>query len=192
MPPEMPQATTITTRMEFAASPDRAWSGLMFYEEIARRPPLYLRLLLPRPVRTEGRKSNVGDEARCLYEGGHLRKRVTQLDRGRFYEFAVVEQDLAVGGGMKLLSGGYSLRELPNGCTEVALATSYVGVKRPRWLWTRIEAAVCHTFHRYILGAMRRTVEHRDRLVVADTSNDRGRPRITTPVARTVSRSSER
>jgi hypothetical protein len=76
--------------MEFAASPDRAWNGLMFYEEIALRPPLHLRLLLPVPVRTDGRKSHVGDEARCLYEGGHLLKRVTRIDHGRSYEFGVV------------------------------------------------------------------------------------------------------
>ena len=125
------QATTITTRMEFAASPDQAWNGLMFYEEIAQRPPLHLRLLLPLPVRTEGRKSHVGDQARCLYEGGHLLKRVTQMDRGRSFEFVVVEQDLVVGGGMRLSSGGYALRALPNGHAEVALRTTYVSAKRP-------------------------------------------------------------
>lgn len=152
-------ATTIVTRMEFAASPDRAWNGLMFYEEIALPPPLHLRLLLPLPVRTDGRKSHVGDEARCLYEGGHLLKRVTRIDCGRSYEFEVLEQDLVIGRGVRLSTGGYTLHELPDGRTEVVLETRYVSARRPRWLWKRIEAAVCHTFHRYILGAMRRSVE---------------------------------
>ena len=67
--------------MKFAASPEQAWHGLMFYEQIAERPPLHLRLLLPLPIGTEGPKSQVGDEARCLYEGGHLLKRVTRIDR---------------------------------------------------------------------------------------------------------------
>ncbi len=51
------QPTSIVTRMRFAASPERVWHGLMFYEQIEERPPLHLRLLLPRPIRTEGRKS---------------------------------------------------------------------------------------------------------------------------------------
>ena len=161
------QSTSIVTRTKFAASPEQTWDGLMFYEEIAERPPLYLRLLLPVPLRTEGRKSQVGDDARCVYAGGHLLKRVTQIDRGRHYEFEVVEQNLMVGGGMTLLGGGYVLRELPDGRTEVALKTRYVSHKRPRWLWKLIEAAVCHTFHRHILGAMRRNVESRGRLVAA-------------------------
>ena len=86
--------------MNFAASPEQVWGGLMFYEQIEEPPPLHLRLLLPMPIRTEGSKSAVGDEAMCLYEGGHLLKRVTQIDPCRHYGFEVVEQNLAVGGGM--------------------------------------------------------------------------------------------
>ena len=56
---------SILTRMTFAASPERVWDGLMFYEQIEERPPLYLRLLLPLPIRTGGVKSNVGDQVTC-------------------------------------------------------------------------------------------------------------------------------
>jgi hypothetical protein len=152
-------STSIVTRMNFAASPERVWSGLMFYEQIEEPPPLHLRLLLPLPIRTDGAKSDVGDEAMCLYEGGYLRKRVTQIDIGRYYGFEVVEQNLAVGGGLNLSGGGYALRELPGRGTEVAVTTRYVSGKRPGWLWKPIEAAVCHLFHRHLLGAMRRKIE---------------------------------
>ncbi len=150
---------SIVTRMKFAASPERVWEGLMFYEQIAERPPLHLRVLLPRPIRTEGRKSEVGDEVRCLYESGFLLKRVTRIDRGRHYGFEVGEQNLSVGGGMRVSGGAYTLRELPDGSSEMALETRYVSPRRPRWLWQSIEAAICHTFHRHILTAIRRNVE---------------------------------
>jgi hypothetical protein len=153
------QATSVVTRTRFAVKPEQAWDGLVFYEQIDKRPPLALRLLMPLPIRTEGRKAEVGDEARCLYVGGHLVKRVTQIERGRRYEFEVVEQNLAVGGGIRLLGGSYMLSELPDGCTEVALTTRYVSPKRPRWLWKPVEAVFCHIFHRHILGAMRRNAE---------------------------------
>jgi hypothetical protein len=153
--------TTIVTRMTFAASPETAWKALMFYEQIEERPPLPLRLLLPVPIRTEGRKSEVGDEALCVYEGGHLVKRVTEVDPGRSYGFEVATQELAVGGGARLSGGGYTLRPLAGGRTEVELATRYTCARRPRWLWRPIEAFVCHMFHRHILGAMRRDAEAR-------------------------------
>ena len=151
----------VTTRMTFAAPPGRAWEALLFYEQIDERPPLHLRLLLPVPVRTEGRKSAVGDEARCIYEGGHLVKRVTAVEPGRRYAFAVVEQALAVGGGIRLAGGEYALRALAGGGTEVETATRYTSPRRPRWLWRRVEAFVCHAFHRHILRAMRRVAEAR-------------------------------
>jgi hypothetical protein len=146
---------SIVTRMDVAGPRDAVWDHLMFYEEIRERPPLYLRLLLPVPLRTEGRKSRVGDEAKCVYASGYLVKRVTRLDHGRCYEFDVAEQALRIGGSMRLQSGSYTLRALPDGRTSVMLETRYASAKRPQWLWRRIEALVCHAFHRYILSVIR-------------------------------------
>lgn len=127
----------------------------MFYEQIERRPALLLRLMLPLPIRAEGRKSEVGDVMTCHYSSGHLIKRVTQVIRGSAHIFEIVEQRLALGGGIEVLGGSYTLRRLADGGTELALTTRYSSPHRPRWLWTPIETLVCHTFHRHILNAMR-------------------------------------
>ena len=148
------QTTSVVTRMNFAIPPEKVWEGLMFYEQIAKRPPLLLRLLLPVPIRTEGRKSEVGDLVTCHYVSGHLRKRGTHVTRERNYTFEVIEQNLSLG-GIRLAGGSYTLFPLPDGGTEVVLETRYHSAKRPRWLCARIEAVVCHLFHRHILRAMR-------------------------------------
>jgi hypothetical protein len=171
-----PRSTSIVTRAKLHLSPEQAWDELMFYEEIAARPPLLLRLLLPRPVRAEGRKERVGDEARCLYRSGHLVKRVTRIDRGRGYEFEVVEQNLSIGGGIRLAGGSYTLSGLSGGRTEVALRTRFVSPSRPRWLWGPIEAALCHLFHRHILGAMRRNVSSSRTQPLCSSHRSRARP----------------
>jgi hypothetical protein len=149
----------VVTHLVFGVPPDRAWDSIVFYEQIDQRPPLYLRVLLPVPIRTEGKKSEVGDEALCLYHGGHLLKRVTRVERARRFEFEVSAQALRVGGGMRLTGGHYALSELPEGRTEVELATRYLSPRRPRWLWRPLEALVCHRFHKHILRAMRRHAE---------------------------------
>jgi hypothetical protein len=145
--------------MRFAAPPEAVWAGLMFYEQLCRRPPLLLRLLLPAATRAEGRKSAVGDQTRCLYEQGHLVKRITSVDPARHCLFEITEQRLRIAGGIRLSGGGYALSRLPDGSTRVELETRYVSPWRPRWLCRPIEAAVCHAFHRHILGAMRRAVD---------------------------------
>lgn len=153
------QRVSVVTRMIFAVPPDRVWQGLVFYEELGGRPPLHLRLLLPVPIRNEGKVSDVGDEATCLYEGGHLLKRITKIEKGDLYEFEVAEQALSVGGGMRLSGGRYTLRGLPDGQTEVAVETRYLSRKWPRWFWKPLEKMVCHWFHRYLLSTMRRQIE---------------------------------
>jgi len=147
-------AVSVTTCQDFSAPADAVWDALMFYEEIAEDRPFILRRLLPTPIGTQGCKSQVGADVRCRYVGGHLLKRVTRVIRGRNYAFEVVEQDLDLD-GIRLLGGDYTLRILSKDWTRVALATHYASPNFPRWLFSRVEAAVCHSFHHYILSAMR-------------------------------------
>lgn len=159
--PAATQATSISTRMTFTTSPDKVWDGLLFYEEIDGQPPTYLRLLLPIPIGTKGKISEVGSEVVCLYQGGHLLKRITRIEAECLYEFEVAEQTVSLGGGMRLCGGGYTLRELSDGTTEVVVETRYISNKWPRWLWRPLEGIVCHWFHRYLLSSMRNKIESR-------------------------------
>jgi hypothetical protein len=152
---------TIATRMKLSESPAQIWPRLMFYEQIDIPPPFYLRLLLPLPIRSEGAKSAVGDIATCVYKGGHLLKRVVRTEPGQHYEFEVIEQRLAFGGGLQLLGGTYHFNEYAPGHTELTITTRYLSHQRPRILWSRIEKTVCHLFHRHLLAAIRGNVPRR-------------------------------
>jgi hypothetical protein len=158
---------SVVTHMTIEAASDQVWRSLVFYEGIDSVPPLYLRLLLPAPIRTEGAKSAVGDVATCLYRGGYLLKRVTRIDVDRLYEFTVDEQHLPIGGGIRLTGGSYALRDLGPGCTDLAITTRYVNGHRPRWLVAPVEAAVCHVFHRHLLSAIKTKAEMAAELVTA-------------------------
>jgi hypothetical protein len=150
-------AASVTTCQDFFAATDAVWDALMFYEEITEERPFILRRFLPTPIGTQGNKSDVGADVKCRYVGGHLLKRVTRIIRGHNYAFEVVEQNLALG-GIRLLGGNYTLHTLSKDYTRVALATHYASRNSPRWLFERLEAAVCHSFHHYILSAMQRNL----------------------------------
>jgi hypothetical protein len=153
-------AASVTTCQDFLAAADAVWEALMFYEEIAEDRPFLLRHFLPVPIGTQGCKSEVGSDVRCQYVGGYLLKRVTHIVRGVSYAFEIAEQHLALG-GIRLLGGDYTLRVLSEDCTRVALATHYASPNRPRWLFGRLEAAICHSFHHHILSAMRSNISAR-------------------------------
>ncbi len=111
-------------------------------------------MLLPRPIRVDGPKAQVGDEATCVYSRGELVKRVTRVEKPRRYDFVVVGQRLVFGGGIRLTGGSYALQEAGPGTTDVAVTTTFAGMRQPRWLWLPIETAVCHRFHRYLMQAL--------------------------------------
>lgn len=149
----------VVTARTFALPAAELWDALMFYEEVPSRPPLVLRLLLPAPLGAKGRRSTVGDETRCLYRGGHLLKRVTRADEPSHYAFKVIEQTLLFG-GIRLSGGSYTLRETADRATRVEVETRYHATRRPRSLWRRVEAAVCHRFHDYILASIETEATH--------------------------------
>jgi hypothetical protein len=162
--PEFPRcqdhAASVTTCQDFFAPADTVWNALIFYEEIVEDRPLLLRRFLPIPIGTQGCKSQVGSDVKCRYVGGDLLKRVTRIVRGHHYAFEVFEQNLALG-GIRLLAGDYALRMISKDRTQVALATHYESPNCPRWLFGRVEAAICHLFHRYILSAMQSNLSSR-------------------------------
>jgi len=126
----------------------------MFYEEIAEDRPFLLRRFLPTPIGSQGWQIHSRRRRTCQYVSGHLVKRATHIIRERSYAFEIVQQSLALR-GIRLLGGDYTLRGQSEGCTRVALATHYTNLNCLRWVFGRLEAAVCHSFHRYILSAMR-------------------------------------
>ncbi|HEY5992617.1 MAG TPA: hypothetical protein VIU10_08560 [Candidatus Udaeobacter sp.] len=147
-------SASVTTSEDFLAPRNAVWEALMFYEEVPKTRPFLLRRFLPTPIGTQGCKSEVGGEVKCRYVDGHLVKRVTHIVRGHNYAFRIIEQNLALG-GIRLLGGKYTLRKLSEDRTRVALATRFTSPNYPRWLFGQLEAVVCHSFHRYILSAMR-------------------------------------
>ena len=147
-------SASVTTYQDFFAAPGTVWNALMFYEEIAEDRPFLLRHFLPTPIGSQGCKSTIGGEVKCQYVGGHLVKRVTHIIREQSYRFEIAQQNLALR-GIRLLGGDYTLRVQSQHCTRVALATHYASLNCPRWVFGRLEAAVCHSFHRSILSAIR-------------------------------------
>jgi hypothetical protein len=153
--PKNKRLDAVATTARFPASPEAVWQGILFYEEVPRRPLWFLRMFLPRPLRTEGEKRQVGAIVRCSYDGGHhLMKRITAVEAPHLVRFEVIEQRLGIEDCASMTEGSYEIRAAGDGA-EVLLTTRYCGHLRPRWLWRPLERALAHLVHRHILGGMR-------------------------------------
>jgi hypothetical protein len=148
----------VATKTHFAASPETVWRGMIFYEEVPRRPTTLLRMFLPLPVRTQGEKTRVGATIECTYDGGYLEKRITAAETARFVRFEVLVQKLGIEDCISMQGGSYEYRAMDGG-TDVVLTTGYRGHMRPRWLWRLFEHFLAHRLHHHILDGMRVTIE---------------------------------
>jgi hypothetical protein len=151
------RSASVATDATFAAGPEDVWQAIAFYEEIEHDPPPLLRLALPRPLRSEGRKGRVGGLVRCSYSKGYLVKRMTEVEENRLLAFDVVEQELRFGAGVRLLGGSVELEPLASRHTRLTMTTRYLSRRlHPRRLWVGLEEMLVHAFHRHVLEGMRR------------------------------------
>jgi len=145
---------TLVTHLMIAASADRVWNSLQFYEELDVPPPLLLRLFLPRPIPASAGTAEIGRETSLHYAGGHYARRVVRLEPPRSLEFDVIEQRLAQDRGVTLLRGAYALRPVDLDHTDLSITTVYSSRLRPRWLWQSVETAICRRLQRHLLAAI--------------------------------------
>jgi hypothetical protein len=141
------------TRVRFPVPADALWQSLLTYEEVTLAPPWWLRLLLPRPLGTQGDKTRVGAVLPCHYEGGELTKRIVAVHAPRRLEFEVVTQRLGIEDCVRARRGSYEIRDCAAG-SEIELTTRYLVRLHPRWLWRPFEQWLAHRFHEHILQAM--------------------------------------
>jgi hypothetical protein len=143
----------VITASELRATPAQVWEGLLFFEQVPDPPPFLLSLFLPSPRNAEGCRSQIGDEARCVYAQGYLVKRITAVIPHRLLAFEVIEQDLKIGRGIRLEGGSYRLAKTERG-TRVVLETRYRAPAFLGVLWRPLEAIVGHAFHRHLIDAL--------------------------------------
>ena len=125
----------------------------MFYEETPERPPLLLRALLTVPIRTEGDKSHAGARVRCVYERGHLIKRITAVEPANLLQFEVVEQRLGIEDLVITLGGSYKINSSGAGA-ELVLLTKYKTRLYPRFMWRAVEAFLVSQLHNHVLKGL--------------------------------------
>ena len=145
---------TLASHLTIAASAERVWASLQFYEELDSPPPLLLRLFLPRPIAVPSAAPELGRETTLRYAGGHYARRVVRHEPPRSHEFEVTEQRIAKDRGVILVGGAYALRKFGPNHTDLSITTVYSSRLRPRWLFQPLESVICRRLQRHLLEAI--------------------------------------
>lgn len=148
-----PEFTTVETDVYLPNCVEDVWSSMLTYEEVPGNPPLLVRLLLPRPVKTHGDKTVVGNELPCHYEGGGMIKRITSVEAPNLLAFDVLDQQLGIESCLRAVGGSYAITREGSG-SRIRLVTNYEAKLHPRALWHPLEDYLAHAFHRHILAGM--------------------------------------
>lgn len=151
----------VTTSAVIDASAADCWESLQYYEEVEHEPPLILRIGLAHPLNTRGLCRDVGDVRTCLYNKGHLTKRITESRPGERLAFAVIDQAIGYERDVTLIDGAFDFEAIDDDRCRVTLTTRYEPHLGPRIAWRFGEHFAVHTLHEHVLEGMRREVTER-------------------------------
>ena len=150
----------VRTTARLACEAHRAWDKVCFYEHIAIKPSWLLRTVLPVPLRTTGRYSEVGNVSRCLYsDGGYLTKQIRQIVAGQRIDFDIIEQTIRYAGKIALKGGTIRVEPRADGTSCIEMSTRYE-LRSPllsivRFFIDRVVAAM----HRIVIRDMQERLE---------------------------------
>jgi hypothetical protein len=150
----------VRTTARLGCEAHRAWDKVCFYEHIAIRPSWLLRTVLPVPLRTTGRYSEVGNVSRCLYsDGGYLTKQIRQIVAGQRIDFDIIEQTIRYAGKIALKGGTIRVEPRADGTCCIEMSTRYE-LRSPllsivRFFIDRVVAAM----HRIVIRDMQERLE---------------------------------
>jgi hypothetical protein len=149
------QRETVVTKLHFNTTAQTVWDGIRFYEEIPIEPTFLLRLCIPYPLRSEGKKTGPGSKVMCIYNGGDLVKEITSIDPPRLMTFEVHNQSLGMESCVVAQGGSYEIVPTADG-VDVLLTTNYLGFLHPRFFFRPFERFMTHQLHLHILKGMKK------------------------------------
>ncbi len=153
----------IRTERVIETSPETLWSSLLFYEEVRQPAPLIARIGIPRPLYTRGIVRAEGDVKTCVYDKGHLVKRIARYEPLRILTFQVIEQVGVEERSVQLRGGSFRFSPAGPGRTRVVLTTQYLPKLQARAMWQPWERAVVSALHDHVLDEMtRRAAQKRE------------------------------
>lgn len=139
----------VVTQIEVPGKSQDVFEKLHFYEGSELTPPRILKIALPNPLRVEGNMFEEGAIVKCLYEEGHLVKKMTSVEENKLVAFDVIKQVNIEDRSVRLISGKISLEESGDKVI-VTMTTRYVPKLGARLLWRQSERLIVKALHEHI------------------------------------------
>lgn len=184
-PPEF----MVRSSVEIAAPPEKVWSEVVAFAEIAPPQELLFRSGIAYPIRAEISGWGVGATRHCIFSTGAFEEPITVWDEPRLLKFSVTKNpaplnELTPYGhieprhlhGYFISHGGqFLLTELPHGKTRLEGTTWYHHTLWPATYWHWWSDYVIHRIHTRVLNHIRERVEGSAPQAVATAADSRTR-----------------
>ena len=149
-----PARVTISDSIRIAATADRIWEALGWFESMDGAKPFLLQLgVLPVPRRCTLEGEGKGSVRTCYFDKGTITQEVTAWQKPSRMEFEITGDTLPGNQWLTFSKAGYELTG-EAGQIRVKRHTTIESRLWPRWYWEPIERLVARSEHEFVLQSL--------------------------------------
>jgi hypothetical protein len=131
-------------------SPEQVFDAIKSVDTLDVSPSFLMRLGLPVPQKCILEAEAIGAERICYFEGGVIKERVTELERGKILRMEVTEYQLTGRKWLGFKEAIYRFEQVAANQTKLTRITTYTSELRPRAYWQPLEELGIQQEHDYV------------------------------------------
>jgi hypothetical protein len=131
-------------------SPEQVFDAIKSVDTLDVSPSFLMRLGLPVPQKCILEAEAIGAKRICYFEGGVIKERVTELERGKILRMEVTEYQLTGRKWLGFKEAIYRFEQVAANQTKLTRITTYTSELRPRAYWQPLEELGIQQEHDYV------------------------------------------
>jgi hypothetical protein len=153
-----PRREVVISTIRFVADPNRVWSDLQSFDNLAGEKPLLMYVGLPTPTSCVMEGSGVGAKRTCYFDHGFIQETVTEWSPPNFMRFSIDRTNMPGRHWLGFEEASYEVR-WDRSATVLTRSTIVISNLYPVWYWRPLERWGVSSEHQYIFADIARRLQ---------------------------------
>jgi len=158
---DSPEIIESKTEIILPYSPDKVFDAIKSVDTLDVSKSFLMQIGLPVPHKCILEAEEIGAERTCYFEGGLIKEKVTEFERGKILRMVVTDYQLTGRKWLGFKDAIYLFDKVSDNETKLTRITTYTSELRPRVYWQPLEEMGIQQEHDYVFRNLKKDLKEK-------------------------------